>query len=252
MFRVYAHEYIALGESIHDLRVLFYGKDTPWTEEEKRSVVDQLGKLLEHAKNLELIVSADLISRRLGFAEPLTSLEAYDLLIDAIRSELRSKLFVYIPSRRATYFETVPAPGVEDAFPSASKEIVAACSCLAAALYTASVFHSMRAAEIGVRAMGIELGVTFPYDISLADWQNILDQIESKIKAMKDLLRSEKKDSDQRFFSEAATQFRYFKDGWRVRVTHARETYDELQAIKVVDHVKDFFETLAERLKEPV
>ncbi len=28
MFRVYAHEYIALGENIHDLRVLFYGKDT--------------------------------------------------------------------------------------------------------------------------------------------------------------------------------------------------------------------------------
>jgi HEPN domain len=230
----------------------FYSKDTPWNEEEKQSVFDQLGRLLEHAKNLELVVSADLISQRLSLAEPLTSLDAYDLLINAIRSELRSKLFVYIPSHRATFFQTLPPPKVEDAFPSASKEIVAAYICLAAGLYTASVFHSMRAAEIGVRAMGTELGVTFPYDISLADWQNILDQIESKIKTKKDLPRSEKKDSDQRFFSEAATQFRYFKDGWRVRVTHARETYDEAQAIKVADHVKDFFVTLAERLREPL
>jgi hypothetical protein len=251
MFRVYAHEYIALGESIHDLRVLFYGKKTPWTDEEKQSIFDQLRKLLEHAKNLELMVSADLISQRLNLADSLTSLDAYDLLIDAIRSELRSKLFVYIPTRRAGYFEIPPPSKVEDAFPSASKEIVAACNCLAAGLYSASVFHSMRAAELGVRAMGTELGVTFPFDISLADWQSILDQIEARIKAMKDLPRSEKKDSDQRFFSEAATQFRYFKDGWRVRVAHARETYDEPQAIKVVDHVRDFFATLAERLKEP-
>jgi len=250
MFRVYAHEYIALGESIHDLRVLFYGKNTPWTDEETQSVLDQLAKLLEHAKNLELIVSADLISQRLKSPDPLTSLDAYDLLIDAIRSELRSKLFVYIPIRRAAYFEIDPPSKVEDAFPAASKEIIAAGNCLAAGLYTASVFHSMRAAELGVRAMGTELGVEFPYDISLADWQSILDQIESKIKAMRNLPRSEVRDSDQRFFSEAATQFRYFKDGWRVRVAHARETYDESQAIKVVDHGRDFFVTLSERLKE--
>jgi hypothetical protein len=25
-------------------------------------------------------------------------------------------------------------------------------------------------------------------------------------------------------------QFRYFKDGWRIRVAHARATYDEAQA----------------------
>ncbi len=99
------------------------------------------------------------------------------------------------------------------------------------------------------RLRELVLGVTFPFDISLASWQNILDQIESKIKAMKDLPKSEKRDSDQRFFSEAATQFRYFKDGWRVRVAHARETYDEVQAIRVVDHVNDFFVTLAERLR---
>jgi hypothetical protein len=35
-------------------------------------------------------------------------------------------------------------------------------------------------------------------------------------------------------------------------VAHARALYDEVQALKVLEHTRDFFETLGERLKEPV
>jgi hypothetical protein len=109
----------------------------------------------------------------------------------------------------------------------------------------------MRAAEIGVRALGTELGVTFSFGIELAEWHNIPDQVESKIRDLKNLPRSPQKDADLEFYSQAAAQFRYFKDGWRVRVAHARATYDEEQAREVVDHVRSFFETIAKRLKEP-
>jgi hypothetical protein len=36
-----------------------------------------------------------------------------------------------------------------------------------------------------------------------------------------------------------------------VRVAHARETYDESQAIKVFTHTLEFFDTVSVRLKEP-
>jgi hypothetical protein len=110
----------------------------------------------------------------------------------------------------------------------------------------------MRAAEIGVRVLGNELGVTFPdKPIELAEWQNILDQADSKIVAMKQLPRGTYKDEELNFYSQAAVQFRYFKDAWRVRVAHARDTYEELPATRVFNHTHEFFETLATRLKEP-
>jgi hypothetical protein len=87
--------------------------------------------------------------------------------------------------------------------------------------------------------------------LELAEWQNILDQCDSKILAMKVLPRGTHKDEELHFHSQAAVQFRYFKDAWRVRVAHARETYEEAPAIRVFTHTLEFFETLSERLKEP-
>jgi hypothetical protein len=109
----------------------------------------------------------------------------------------------------------------------------------------------MRAAEIGVRVLGAALGVSFPdKPLELAEWQNILDQADSKIIAMKNLPRGTHKDEELNFYSQSAVQFRYFKDAWRVRVAHARETYEESAALQVFTHTLEFFDTLAIRLKE--
>jgi hypothetical protein len=109
----------------------------------------------------------------------------------------------------------------------------------------------MRAAEIGVRSLGVALNVSFPdKPLELAEWANILDQADSKIVAMKLLSRGANKDEELKFYSQAALQFRYFKDGWRIRVAHARETYEERQAIRIFDHTLEFFEILATRLRE--
>ena len=57
---------------------------------------------------------------------------------------------------------------------------------------------------------------------------------------MKNLPRSTHKDELVNFYSQVAVQFRYFKDSWRVRVAHARETYEELSALKVFNHTLEF------------
>jgi hypothetical protein len=80
--------------------------------------------------------------------------------------------------------------------------------------------------------------------LELAEWQNIPDQADSKIVAMKALPRGTHKDDKLNFYSQVAAQFRYFKDAWRVRVAHARETYEESLALKVFNHTLEFFETL--------
>jgi hypothetical protein len=167
-------------------------------------------------------------------------------------AELSAKLFLFVPSHRAKYYDLVLQSFITVAFPSASKELAAAGNSLAAGLYTASVFHAMRAAEIGVRALGSALGVSFPNKpLELAEWHNILDQCDAKIVSIKNMPAGTHKDEELKFYSQAAVQFRYFKDAWRVRVAHARETYEEPPAVRVFDHTLEFFETLATRLKEP-
>jgi hypothetical protein len=67
---------------------------------------------------------------------------------------------------------------------------------------------------------------------------------------MKEMSRGQK-DEILPFYSQAAVQFRYFKDAWRIRVAHARETYEEPAATRVFNHTLEFFETLSTRLQEP-
>lgn len=108
----------------------------------------------------------------------------------------------------------------------------------------------MRAVELGIRAVATALGVTFTYPIELAEWGKITREIEPRINKLKEGPRSAQKDTELAFYSDALSQFRHFNNGWRIRVSHARESYDESEARKIIDHVRDFFETLAAHLRE--
>jgi len=198
-----------------------------------------------------LPVSYELIKTRIATL-PKTSGE-FDVLLDAVKAEMQAILFLRVPSDRATYYEHkgILKPSAREGFPTAYIELQKAGNAYALGLYTASVFHCSRAAEIGVRALATKLGVKFPYPLELADWQNMLDQIASKIKAMGPKPKSKKKDADLKFYSEAGAQFGYFKDAWRVRVSHARENYEQDHALRILNHTCEFFEGLSERLSEP-
>jgi hypothetical protein len=109
----------------------------------------------------------------------------------------------------------------------------------------------MRAAEIGMRALGKTVGVEFPnHPIELAEWLAILSQADAKIKAMQQLPKTAQKDEELKFYSQAGVHFLYFKDAWRVRVAHARETFEEGPALRILDHTRDFFEIISDRLSE--
>ena len=158
-----------------------------------------------------------------------------------------------MPSNRATYYEKadIVSDAVVAAFPKASEEIKLAASCFAVGMSTACVFHAMRAAEIGVHALGDDLKISLPVPIEEAGWQEILNAIVPKIRDIENLPRGTPgRDENLLFYDEAAAQFRFFKNGWRIRVAHARASYTEPQAKEVIDHVRSFFETLAPRLKE--
>jgi hypothetical protein len=82
----------------------------------------------------------------------------------------------------------------------------------------------------------------------LTEWGVIQGGIDKEIKDIGQQKRTTQRADDQEFYSEAAAQLRYFKDGWRLRAAHAREVFDEGQALTALDHTRAFFETIATRL----
>lgn len=205
--------------------------------------------LQDECSNLNLPVSKLLFENAMNDI-PESSREL-KILFDCLIYELKAQLFLFLPPHLAKYYELALPGIITSSFPTAGNELIAAGNTLATRFYTACVFHSMRGAEIGVRALGAALGVTFPNKpLELAEWQIILDQADSKIIAMKNMRSGTCKDEELKFYSQAGVQFRYFKDAWRVRVAHARETYEESHAVKIFNHTIEFFETLATRLEE--
>jgi hypothetical protein len=131
-------------------------------------------------------------------------------------------------------------------FPSIAEDIQAAGNCYATGNDTASVFHSMRIAERGLSAVAKELGVPFERE----NWHNVIEGIESKIKAIDKWPKGLTKEEAQHFFSDVAMECRHFRNIWRNHVMHAREIYDEHVALSVLEHVRAFMQKVAARLSE--
>jgi hypothetical protein len=110
-----------------------------------------------------------------------------------------------------------------------------------------------RNASLGDRStcLGEPSKDSFPTPIELENWNTIIEKIESTIRDReKQLPKGMQKSEEMQFYSEAAKEFRYFKDAWRNHVSHSREKYGDAEAYRVLIHVRDFMQHLATRLKE--
>jgi hypothetical protein len=254
--------FITLGERIAGARIVFGfmaeadagSHQATLNPEEKAQLSLSFQDIFELCGELDLPTSKDLFHKAVEDGLPETGKE-FEIYIRALYSEMKGKTFAYLPTARRKYFipmKFIPDT-VEAAFPVARKELVEAGKSFAFDRYTAAVFHCMRAVEIGLRAMATALEVTVgEIPLELADQENVIRGIESKIAAMKDKKKTIEKDSDLNFYSQTAMQFRYFKDGWRVRTAHTRASYDESEALGVLEHATTFIGDLSKRLKEPV
>jgi hypothetical protein len=169
-------------------------------------------------------------------------------LLKIIEREVSEQLFIHIPKNRACWFNNELAFGKETltAFSSAREDIIQAGNCYALNCCTASVFHAMRVLEYGLKALSTDVGLI--YDVQ--QWHNIIEEIEKKIKEESNTLpKSAAKNNRLRFLSEAAKEFRYFKDGWRNYVSHGRSSYDSSGALSILNHVGTFMLHLSSQLK---
>jgi hypothetical protein len=262
-------KYIELGMDAQDLSAIYgaLNKSTPamgiasafkpndkMSGEEKQALLETLRRTKSLCAEIGGLPNS---LRMLSWLEddPPETWREFKLLISSIRAEMEDRLLLVIPDHMSRYYEAddLVSDAVVVAFPKASEEIRSSGSCLAAGLHTACVFHSMRAAEIGLRVLGTEYKVKIKSgkDIALAEWREILDGLNSAVQEIENSPNSmPDKDTRLQFCSEAAAQVRFFKNGWRIRAAHARAIYNEPQAKEAIDHVRSFFEFLATALRE--
>jgi hypothetical protein len=127
-------------------------------------------------------------------------------------------------------------PKVVTAFPSCERDIRKAGSCYALGQEDACVHHLMLVVERGLTALAARVNVTYHY----ADWQKILDGVETKLQKGQ-LPRGIELD----FYRQAKAEFGFLKEAYRKHSAHARDDpYDMEKALSILNHVRDFMQGL--------
>lgn len=253
-----AHLYMTLGQRIGIVRVGFELEDngigrptTPNELQENDQSRDELTKLTLQeiatiCEDLKLPVATALVTQSLNNL-PRTGRE-FALVMSAVRAELEAQRFFFVPFEKAAFYgidQPLSAAGM-DAFPSAGQELRSAGNAYATDLPTASVYHSMRALEHGLVALAADMNVT----IGTNAWHLVIRDIETQIGVLREGPKGLEKNERLQFLSEAANEFRYFKDGWRNYASHVKVNYDDAQALKVLQHVTGFLDHLSAELRE--
>jgi hypothetical protein len=171
----------------------------------------------------------------------------FEALKTAIFLELSDLTFAYISSDKRKYFEQEKLFGEEvyDKFERARADVKDAGNCLAASLATASVFHSMRVAEHGLRRLAKKLRVKIthtgkPCPLEFADWEKIIMAIKNKITEARHIPAGPKRQQKLEAYSNAADHCEYMKDIWRNNMAHNRKAYLHAEALGVFERVRDF------------
>jgi hypothetical protein len=134
---------------------------------------------------------------------------------------------------------------VLDKFPLAIPDIEDAGKCLSFLQGTASVFHSMRVTEIGLKSLAQLLGI--PYAPS---WESYLKQINNKIGEQHQNKTPEWK-ADEPLFRDLSSDLQTMKIAWRNPTMHIVRRYEPDEAEEIFRAVKGFMTRLAPRVSGP-
>jgi hypothetical protein len=194
----------------------------------------------------------------------------FQVFWEIIAPELWERRGICIETARAKYLDDLLGgrPGIPEKkrkrpdpvwasiwkqFPSVQTDCEEAVYCYALERDTASVFHSMRVAEIGLRALARRMKVKLPKNKRLewAQWQEILREMSAKSDLVaRNAKAGPAKDALLEFYNGAIGQFYGFKDEFRNEVMHVRRTYDRFDSERALVRVRDFMQKLAGRINQ--
>jgi hypothetical protein len=173
---------------------------------------------------------------------------------DMLMTDMWKRKFIQIDADYSDYVnnETLFGDAVHKAFPSARPDIREAGNCIATDCGTAAIFHLMRVAEYGLRALAHDRRIVIPKKrpIELATWDSIIKELETAEQAIQQYPQTLAREKQFEFYHGANMEVKRFKNVFRNRVMHTREDYDQKQALSAHKHVGDFMTILASKISE--
>jgi len=257
MVKLEAHKIWVVSQNLRRLQIEAetFGSLSDHSVEEltkTTTTAEQLCISLELGSAADLPIQAlreEIGKRKLRLPWSITG-QGLDAARRGIITELEKRKFAYIPLANAKYFERERLFGEEiyDAFPSAQPEIKDAGNCIAAGLSTAAVFHLMRTAEFGMRALAKERHVQIKHiELDYADWQQLISQLNKKADEVAQWKgRGVVKSTALEFYRGAVRQLDGFKEEFRNHVMHTRRRYDINQALSAFSRVQEFMQRLVD------
>jgi len=175
---------------------------------------------------------------------------------ELVISGLESKYFFAVQMIRAPFVDNYELLGadVSRSFKLAKDDIKDAGTCLVIECSTAAVFHFMRVAEYGLRALARKMKVKLtdkrkPQPIEYGTWEKIIVQLNNRIEEAHQLAQTAIREKKLEFYADMAEQCGYLKDLWRNPVSHARRSYNPGEAMGVKQRVGDFMQKLTRGLR---
>lgn len=175
----------------------------------------------------------------------------FDEWLGRLADEMNCVYYISLSPREAEDFSE-PWKGWEQvarSFRSASPDIIEAGKCLGLGRYTAAVFHVMRVAEVGLRALGASLNIASLEPKANPTWDRILKKCDTE-------LRKDRKDRNpewlakEEFFASATANLHAVKNAWRNPTLHVEKHYDEEDARAIYSAVRTFMRHLSLQLAE--
>jgi len=206
-------------------------------------------KIETECKTLDLTVTLELASTIRQDIDQYTGAYLGDRLgqlQERAVHELKTKLFLFVPSTVAKYYQDKNPFGadVDAKFPQLRKDIAEAGKCFALDRHTAAVFHLMRVLESGVGEFAKKLGVTLDVKDT---WGNILQKIDAPIKS---LLRTSPAEKEYREACQGLSSgLNSIKEAWRNPTMHEiAASYNEEEALDIWNLTGMFMRRLAKIL----
>jgi len=215
----------------------------------------------DHANRLELQSTLNRVAEDHGYLHLALSQEQgitfeelrhqLAFLRESIEADLEKQHFVFISSSKVAVLldMTTQWEEVWRKLPDCRSDTQEAVYCYCLDRYTASVFHSMRVSEHGLRNIAKRVGVKLidrgkPQPIDFATWGKVIDGIKVKIAKAQSLPQGPRRNRKLQFCSDAAENCTYIRDIWRNEVSHTRKSYNEREAISALNRVRDFMQFL--------
>lgn len=174
-------------------------------------------------------------------------------LLKTIDVELGRRWFQYLPKEKAQKQNAAESDwfDVIQVFGKTKPEILCAMNCYATGNDTAAVFHLMRVAEHGLRALAKERKVTLPKSkpVEWGTWREIMKELAKQVELIETTKKAGlNKDRALAFYSGAAADLSSFKDEYRNQVMHVRSMYNEHESLLAMTRVKEFMSRISKKI----